>query len=59
MDNRIFGVLDEQAGTSGKIAVYRLSDPKVEEEVAWCILKKAEKSTLYLGGLDSDLDWNE
>ena len=57
--DRFLGVLDEQAEKPGKIAVYRLNDPKVEKEVAGCILKKAEESTLYLGGLDSNLDWNE
>ena len=40
-----------------QIAVCRLNDPKKEKEVAWCILKPAEESTLYLGGLDSNLDW--
>ncbi|KAI4260215.1 MAG: hypothetical protein L6R42_004160 [Xanthoria sp. 1 TBL-2021] len=34
VDDRFFGVLDKQAEKSGKIAVCRLNDPKVEEEVA-------------------------
>lgn len=59
VDDRFFGVLDKQAEKSGKIAICRLNDPKVEKEVAWCILRKAEESTLFLGGLDSDLDWDE
>lgn len=59
VDDTFFGALDKQAEKSGKIAVCRLNDPKVEREVAWCIMKKAEESTLYLGGLDSNLDWNE
>ena len=59
VDARFFGVLDKQTANSGKVAVCRLNDPKVEEEAAWCILKPAEESTLYLGGLDSNLDWNE
>ncbi|KAL9591494.1 MAG: hypothetical protein Q9179_007666, partial [Wetmoreana sp. 5 TL-2023] len=59
VDGRYFGVLDKQVEKSGKVAVCRLNDPKVEKEVAWCILKKAEESTLYLCGLDSDLDWVE
>ncbi|KAL8922959.1 MAG: hypothetical protein Q9172_003337 [Xanthocarpia lactea] len=56
VDARFFGVLDKQTAKSGKVAVCRLNDPKVEEETAWCILKTAEESTLYLGGLDSNLD---
>lgn len=59
VDARFFGVLDKQTAKSGKVAVCRLNDPNVEKEVAWCILKSAEESTLYLGGLDSNLDWNE
>ncbi|KAL8846739.1 MAG: hypothetical protein Q9221_008182 [Calogaya cf. arnoldii] len=59
VDPRYFGVLDKQAEKSGKIAICRLNDPKVEEEVAWCILREADYSTLFLAGLDSDLDWNE
>ncbi|KAI4120332.1 MAG: hypothetical protein LQ338_007086 [Usnochroma carphineum] len=58
VDDRFFGVLDKKAG-EGKIAICRLNDPKVEKEVAWCILNPADYSTLYLGGLDSDLDWIE
>lgn len=59
VDDRFFGVLDKQTEKSGKIAVCRLNDPKVEKEIAWCILKPAADTTLYLGGLDSNLDWNE
>ncbi|KAL8798470.1 MAG: hypothetical protein Q9200_007768, partial [Gallowayella weberi] len=59
VDDRFFGVVDRQTGRSGKIAVCRLNDPKKEKEAAWCILKRAAESTLYLGGLDSSLDWNE
>ncbi|KAL8686739.1 MAG: hypothetical protein Q9218_006896 [Villophora microphyllina] len=59
VDDRFFGVLDMQTARSGKIAVCRLNDPKVEKEVAWCILRTAEYSALYLAGLDSNLDWNE
>lgn len=53
----VFGVLDKQAGKSGKVAVCRLNDPEVEVEVAWCVLRPAEFSSLYLAGLDSNLDW--
>lgn len=59
VDPRYFGVLDKQAEKSGKIAICRLNDPKVEEKVASCILNDASYSTLFLGGLDSDLDWDE
>ncbi|KAL8685721.1 MAG: hypothetical protein Q9224_005701, partial [Gallowayella concinna] len=69
VDNRFFGVVDRQTGRSGKVNAIpdfsfsvpcqRLNDPKKEKEVAWCILKRAAESTLYLGGLDSSLDWNE
>ncbi|KAL8656070.1 MAG: hypothetical protein Q9210_000508 [Variospora velana] len=59
VDNRYFGVLDKQAEKSGKVAICRLNDPKVEEEVASCILRKANYSTLFLAGLDSDLDWDD
>ncbi|KAL8658291.1 MAG: hypothetical protein Q9226_001107 [Calogaya cf. arnoldii] len=59
VDGRYFGVLDKEAEKSGKIAICRLNDPKVEEEAAWCILRAADYSTLFLAGLDSDLDWNE
>ncbi|KAL8906214.1 MAG: hypothetical protein Q9171_006357 [Xanthocarpia ochracea] len=59
VDDRYFGVLDKQAEKSGKVAICRINDPKVEEEAAWCILNKADYSTLFLGGLDSDLDWEE
>ncbi|KAL9013260.1 MAG: hypothetical protein Q9173_002045 [Seirophora scorigena] len=59
LDERYFGVLDKQAEKSGKIAICRLNDPEVEREVAWCILRAADYSTLFLAGLDSDLDWNE
>ena len=58
-DPRYFGVLDKQAEKSGKIAICRLKDTKFEEEVALCILREADYSTLFLAGLDSDLDWNE
>ncbi|KAL8834669.1 MAG: hypothetical protein Q9176_007354 [Flavoplaca citrina] len=58
VDDRYFGVLDKEAGKSGKIAICRLNDAK-EEEVASCILRKADVSTLFLAGLDSDLDWEE
>ncbi|KAL8991388.1 MAG: hypothetical protein Q9169_007880 [Polycauliona sp. 2 TL-2023] len=59
VESRYFGVLDKQAAISGKVAICRLNDPKVTKEVAWCILRKAEESSLFLGGLDSDLDWDE
>ena len=58
VDDRYFGVLDKQTEKSGKIAICRLNDAK-EEEVASCILWKADESTLFLAGLDSDLDWEE
>ncbi|KAL8916911.1 MAG: hypothetical protein Q9208_008275 [Pyrenodesmia sp. 3 TL-2023] len=59
VDDRFFGVLDKQVAESGKIPICRLNDPKVEKEVAWCILRDADYSTLYLAGLDSDVDWQE
>ncbi|KAI4230773.1 MAG: hypothetical protein LQ349_006040 [Xanthoria aureola] len=59
LDSRYFGVLDKQAGKSGKVAICRLNDPKTEKEPAWCILRDADESTLFLAGLPSDLDWNE
>ena len=42
-----------------QVAVSRLNDPNEAEEVAWCILRTADYSSLYLAGLDSDLDWEE
>lgn len=59
MDKRFSGILDKQAGKSGWIAISRITDPKVEKEVAWCILRPADYRTLYLAVLDSNLDWNE
>lgn len=59
VDGRYFGVLDKQAEKSGKVAICRLNDPKVEKEVASCILNEADYSTLFLAGLDSDLDFDE
>ncbi|KAL8753157.1 MAG: hypothetical protein Q9184_005507 [Pyrenodesmia sp. 2 TL-2023] len=59
VDDRYFGVLDKQAEKSGKIAICRLNDPKVEEEVAWCILNDADYSTLFLAGGVSDVEWEE
>lgn len=59
IEDRYFGVLDKQAEKSSKIAICRLNDPNFEKEVAWCILRNADDSTLFLAGLDSDLDWNE
>ncbi|KAL8825987.1 MAG: hypothetical protein Q9170_007583 [Blastenia crenularia] len=58
VDSRFFGVLDKKA-VDGKVAICRINDMEPQAEVAWCILKKVEESTLYLGGLDSNLDWNE
>ncbi|KAL8862176.1 MAG: hypothetical protein Q9178_001632 [Gyalolechia marmorata] len=46
LDARFFGVLDKQTAKSGKVAVCRLNDPKVEEEAAWCISKTAEEKLL-------------
>ena len=57
LDDTFFGVLDKQVEKSGKIAICRLNDPKVEEEVAWCILRPAGGSSVYLAGLDSCTDW--
>ncbi|KAL8900044.1 MAG: hypothetical protein Q9207_005882 [Kuettlingeria erythrocarpa] len=59
VDPRYFGVLDKQAEKSGKIAICRLNDPKVEDKVASCVLNDANYSTLFLAGLDSDLQWDE
>lgn len=59
LDYQFFGILDQQVYKTGKVAVCRLNDPKVEKEIAWCILKQPSQSTLYLGGLDSGLDWQE
>ncbi|KAL8784397.1 MAG: hypothetical protein Q9213_003997 [Squamulea squamosa] len=59
LEDRYFGILDKQAGISGKIAICRLNDLRIEKEVAWCILRKAGESASFLAGLDSDLDWNE
>ena len=46
-------------GFQSQVAVCRLNDPKEADEVAWCILRTADYSSLYLAGLDSDLDWEE
>lgn len=60
VDDRYFGVLDKEAEKSGKIAICRLNDDAEKaEEVASCILRKADVSTLFLAGLDSGLDWEE
>lgn len=59
VDDRFFGVLDKEAQASGNIAIRRLNDPRFEEEIASCLLKPAREGTLFLGGLDSSLDWNE
>ncbi|KAL8670950.1 MAG: hypothetical protein Q9168_004533 [Polycauliona sp. 1 TL-2023] len=59
VEDTYFGVLDKEVDISGRIAICRLNDPKIEKEEVWCLLKTAEESSLYLDGLDSDLDFNE
>ena len=58
LDPRYFGVLDKQADWA-KVVLCRLQDPRQEPDGAACILWEMAKSTLFLGGLDSDIDWDE
>ncbi|KAL8709483.1 MAG: hypothetical protein Q9225_007446 [Loekoesia sp. 1 TL-2023] len=58
LDGRYFGILDKQAEKSAKIALCRVEDQERKGGVATCVLVKAEQSTLFLAGLDSDLDWD-
>ncbi|KAL8712543.1 MAG: hypothetical protein Q9225_006926 [Loekoesia sp. 1 TL-2023] len=59
VDPRFFGVLDKQSKNAEKVVLCRLEDPKREKDGATCVLSDAGPSSLWLSGLDSDLDWNE
>ena len=58
LDPHFFGLLDKQAGQSGKVAMCRIGDGHLKGDEVTCILWKAETSTLTLVGQDYG-DWDD
>ena len=58
LDPHFFGLLDKQAGKSGKVALCRVGDRHLKGNELTCILGKAETSTLTLVGQEYG-DWDD
>ena len=58
LDSHHFGILDKEAGKSGKVVLCRIGDAHLKGNRVTCMLWNAGTSTLTLGGLEYG-DWDD